>query len=113
MKDTDLDWMRLSKQSCRSGSESMSGAALAAICTISDRLPKLLGATDETLDDRWTELSVRTEVPRRMPGARAFDASYRIGDKLGGGKFGNVFQGTRVIDQKPVAIKVCRPLAPT
>ena len=48
-----------------------------------------------------------------MPGARAFDASYRIGDKLGGGKFGNVFQGTRVIDQKPVAIKVCRPLAPT
>ena len=61
MKESDLDWMRLSKQSCPS-SESMSGAALAAILHISDRLPKLLGASDEAVDDRWTELSVRTEV---------------------------------------------------
>ena len=111
MNDGDLDWMRMSKVN-QSSNESMTDAALSAVLRVSDRLPRLLGATEDSVDDSWKELAVRAEVPRRMPGARAFDTTYELGDKLGNGKFSSVFKGHRKSDKKAVAVKVRPPRPP-
>mmetsp|Transcript_61075 Transcript_61075/g.167533 ORF Transcript_61075/g.167533 Transcript_61075/m.167533 type:complete len:596 (-) Transcript_61075:620-2407(-) len=105
MNDGELDWMRMSKRN-ESSNESMTDAALSAVLRVSDRLPRLLGATEDSVDDSWKELPVRAEVPRQMPGARAFDTTYELGDKLGNGKFSSVYKGRRKSDKKAVAVKV-------
>ena len=107
MKSSDLAWMRITGNK-GSSAESMVNAALAAVLTVSDGLPAVLGSSNNLHGGEWTELPVHSETPKRMLGKKAFEDAYELGDKLGGGKFGNVFRAKRWTDKKAVAVKVRR-----
>ncbi|XP_043092067.1 LOW QUALITY PROTEIN: serine/threonine protein kinase OSK1-like [Puntigrus tetrazona] len=65
--------------------------------------PTKRATTEEILQHKWFQ---RGQMSGVTPNTIPFDEIYEVGDKLGQGSFGTVYEGTSKIQRKKVAIKI-------